>query len=209
MVFRTAIGLVVVLVTACGRSAPAPKYATGPTPDEFSVYELPEPCEPMLDRVNARGPQRLPAWVELARCVANAAIAQLELDDSADSVALLEEMTGPSFVLLDHVTGKADVATKISALRAKADLYTQMGGLMLATVAQPTTSRAKAWRHYEARRAKIEDMIEPWNERATATHRRIVALGEAHPELASNPEVRLAIRNSERQLSVPIATRED
>jgi hypothetical protein len=165
-------------------------------PDHFTRDELPDACAPMLGRVNAPGPHHLLAWVDLARCVARSAIAQLELDDSPDSVALLEEMTSPSFVLLDHVTRRAAAATTIEALHAKADIYGRMGDRMLATVSR-------------ADRDRVEQMIEPWNERARAVYRKIIALGDAHPELSWNPGVRLAIRDSERHLAAPIATRED
>lgn len=170
--------------------------------------EAPDPCHSILVRVNAPSlAQQLAGRIELASCVADQAIVPIELNDEPESVAIIDELVGPAFTLLDQVMANGDAATKIAALRVKADIYARMSARMLATVTMPANMSGKAAARYDTRRRIVREWIEPWQDHGRMTHERIVVIARAHPQLQRNKVVQLAINDSERKLATPIATR--
>ncbi len=196
--------IVVSLILLASEAVAAPRTRLPPINDD----EAPGPCHTILERVNAPGlPQQLAGRIELASCVADQAIFPIELSDERESVAIIEELVGPAFHLLDQVMAAGGAATKIAALRVKADIYTRMGARMMATVTVPTNMSGKAAEQYDTRRRIVRELIEPWQDHGRVTHERIVVIARAHPELQRNKVVQLAINDSERKLATPIATR--
>ncbi len=176
-----------------------------------AVADTPERCRPLAKRANASSvAQGLSARIALAGCLADAAMQSLSLIDGEESVLAVAEAVKPGFELLDSVIDKGDASTKIMALRAKADLYTQMSAKMMNTVPPPVNTSAEAAGLRETRRQIVDSMVQPWRDRQREAHQQIVGLNRAHPELIKNPVVQTAVRDSERQLAQlgqPVASR--
>ncbi|CAN5878396.1 hypothetical protein BH11MYX3_BH11MYX3_27270 [soil metagenome] len=175
------------------------------------VDDTPERCRSLAKRANAPSvTQGLSARIALAGCVAEAAMQPLSLIDGEESVLAVEEAVKPGFELLDLVVDKGDASAKIMALRAKADLYTQMSAKMMNTVPPPANTSAEAAALRETRRQIVDGMVQPWRDRQREAHQQIIGLNRAHPELIKNPVVQTAVRDSERQLAQlgqPVASR--
>ena len=175
----------------------------------INTDEAPDECHALLPRVNAVSlAQQLAGRIELASCVADHAIIPIELDVGAESVVLIDELICPAFTLLDQVMANGDAATKIAALRLKAEIYTRMGARMMATVPAPANMSGRAAARHDTLRRSTLEMIEPWEDLGRVTHQRIVDIARVHPELQRNKAVLVAVNDSERKLATPIAMRE-
>lgn len=168
----------------------------------------PARCRPMIKRTQVPSmTQQLPARIALASCIADASMQPLKLIDGQESVLAIETAVAPALALLDNVIDVGDAAVKIVALRTRADLYGQMGAKMMTTVPPLMTNTPEAAALRDTRKQILEGMVEPWKELSRSNHQAIVDLGRHHPELVKNPVVQTAIRDSERQLAIPVATR--
>jgi len=152
--------------------------------------------------------QQLSARIALAGCISDARMQPLQLIDSQESILALEEANAPAFALLDNVIEVGDANAKIMALRAKAQLYTAMGAKMALTVPPATDNSPEAMALKDTRKQIVDGMMQPWRDRGREMHTMIVQLGRVHPELQRNPVAQTTIRESERQLAIPVATRE-
>jgi hypothetical protein len=184
-------------------AAPLPPLLT-----PIATETTPARCRPMIKRTQAPSmTQQLAARIALASCIAEAAVQPLQLIDGPESVLAIEEAVKPAFALLDNVIDVGDAGVKIIALRTRADLYGQMSAKMRMSVPPLVTNTPEAAALHDTRKQIVEGMIEPWRELARSNHQAIVDLGRHHPELAKNAVARTAIRDSERQLAIPVATR--
>ena len=172
------------------------------------IEDLPERCKLLAKRTSVPSmTQQLSARIALASCLADARSSALQLIDGQESVLALEQAAEQAFAILDNVVEVGDPAVKIMALRAKADLYTAMSGRMAGTVPPAASATPEAAALRDTRRQIVEGMIQPWRERGRELHEAIVELGRKNPQLARNAVAQTAIRDSERQLAVPVATR--
>jgi hypothetical protein len=184
-------------------AAPLPPMLT-----PIVAEDTPVRCRPMIKRTQVPSlTQQLPARIALASCMADAAMQPLKLIDGQESVVAIEEAVKPAFALLDNVIDVGDAAVKIVALRTRADLYGQMGAKLMMTVPPLMTNTPEAAALRDTRKQIVEGLIEPWKEMSRSNHQAIVDLGRHHPELVKNPVAQTAIRDSERQLAIPVATR--
>lgn len=204
-----------------GAPAPAPAPAdAGPPPANTTVVvvtpqlativieDLPERCKLLAKRASVPSlAQQLTGRIALATCLADARQSSLELIDGQESVLALEAASEQAFAMLDNVVDVGDASVKIIALRAKADLYSALVTKMLMTVPPRADASAESQALQDTRRQIVEGMVQPWRDRGRELHQTIVELGRTHPELAKNPVAQTAIRDSERQLAVPVATR--
>lgn len=195
-------------------AAPPPAAATTvvvvqkPQLATIVIEDLPERCKLLAKRTAVPTlAQQLSARIALASCLGDARTQPLQLIDGQESVIALEQASEQAFAILDNVIDVGDAAVKIMALRAKADLYTALSAKMAATVPSPADSSPEAAALRDTRRQIVEGMVQPWRERGRELHEAIVELGRTHPELARNPVAQTAIRDSERALAVPVATR--
>ncbi|MBA3458485.1 MAG: hypothetical protein H0T46_00880 [Deltaproteobacteria bacterium] len=185
-----------------------PSGALPPMLTPIVAETTPARCRPMIKRTQVPSlTQQLPARIALASCVADAAMQPLQLIDGQESVLAIEQATAPAFALLDNVIDVGDASVKIVALRNRADLYGQMSAKMMMTVPPLMTNTPEAAALRDTRKQIVEGMVEPWKEMARSNHQAIVDLGRHHPELVKNPVAQTAIRDSERQLAIPVATR--
>jgi hypothetical protein len=164
--------------------------------------ETTQRCKPMAKRASVPSvPQALSARIALASCIGDARMAPLSLIDGQESVLAIEEAAVPAFAMLDGVIDAGDASLKIMALRAKAELYGFMVVKMMSTVPAPANTTPEAAGLRETRRQIVDGMVVPWRDRTREAHEAIVELGKKHPELARNPVVQTAIRESEQQLA--------
>jgi len=172
------------------------------------IEDLPERCKLLAKRTAVASlAQQLSARIALATCLSDARASALPLIDGQESVLALEQASEQAFAILDNVADVGDPAVKIMALRAKADLYTAMASRMAATVPPAASATPEAAALRDTRRQIVEGMVQPWRDRGRELHEAIVELGRKHPQLARNPVAQTAIRDSERVLAVPVATR--
>jgi hypothetical protein len=186
---------------------PAIRTVVAPRPAATSLApivldETMQRCKPLAKRAAVPSlAQQLSARIALAGCIADARIEPLSLIDGQESVLAIQEAVQPAFAMLDEVVDAGDASIKVMALRAKADLYGQMSMKMMNTVPGATNTTPEAASLRETRRQIVDGMVAPWRERMRESHQAIVDLGKKHPELARNPVVQTAIRESERQLA--------
>ena len=172
------------------------------------IEDLPERCKLLAKRTSAASlALQLSSRIALATCLADARSAPLQLIDGPESVLALEQAAEQAFAILDNVAEVGDPAVKILALRAKADLYAAMAARMASTVPPAASATPEAAGLRDTRRQIVEGMTMPWRERGRELHEAIVELGRRNPQLARNAVAQSAIRDSERQLAVPVATR--
>lgn len=145
--------------------------------------------------------QALSARIALAGCIADARLEPLSLIDGQESVLAIDEAVVPAFAMLDSVVDAGQAAAKIMALRAKAGLYGLMVSKMMSTIPAPANTTPEAASLRETRRQIVDGMVVGWRERAREMHSAIVDLGRNHPELANNPVVQAAIRESVQALA--------
>jgi hypothetical protein len=203
-----------------GAPAPAPADAGPPAANTTVVIvqrpqlapivieDLPERCKVLAKRTTVPSlVQQLSARIALATCLADARGSALQLIDGPESVLALEQAAEQAFAILDNVVDAGDPAAKIMALRAKADLYAAMSARMASTVPPAASATAEAAALRDTRRHIVEGMTLPWRDRGRELHEAIIELGRKNPQLARNPVAQAAIRDSERQVAVPVATR--
>jgi len=186
--------------------APAVRTVSAVTPAvnlaPIILDETTQRCKPLAKRASVPSiAQQLSARIALAGCIADARMEPLSLIDGQESVLAIEEAVQPGFAMLDGVIDAGDASVKVMALRAKADLYSQMCMRMMNTVPAPANTTPEAASLRETRRQIVDGMVVPWRERTREAHQAIVDLGKKHPELVRNPVVQTAIRESERQLA--------
>lgn len=186
--------------------APAVRSVSAATPAvnlaPIVLDETTQRCKPIAKRAAVASiAQQLSTRIALAGCIADARIDPLSLIDGQESVLAIEEAVQPAFAMLDGVVDAGDASVKVMALRAKADLYSQMCMKMMNTVPGPANTTPEAASLRETRRTIVDGMVVPWRERTREAHQAIVDLGKKHPELVRNPVVQTAIRESEHQLA--------
>jgi hypothetical protein len=155
---------------------------------------VPDACKPAAKQLATPSlPLALEARLALARCMAEQALAKLELVDCGESVTAVDTATAPAFALLDEVAAAGNPALAVVAEHTRAELYGTMRMRMLATVpAEP------AGQLHDARIAVLETLMQPWREQSDAAYKRAVAIAKAHPELAKNPVVQNVLRRVPR-----------
>jgi hypothetical protein len=202
--------------TAPSRTAPAatvPRAQAPRTPavnlEPIVVADLPEKCRAIGKQ--AQSPTlsvALGARIALAGCLAEHAIAALELMDTGESIVAVNEATTRSFALYDEVAAAGDKVSAILALAAKADLYATMRTRMLSTIPAPdATPESIALR--DARKQFLELQLQPWVEAARTASERVVELAKTSPDLMKNPVVQTAVRASQQRLAMTVATRDE
>jgi len=177
---------------------PAPP-ASPLTPIEPSA--VPEACRPLAKQALAPGPAALPARISLAICLADRAVAPLALCDCGESILAVDTATEPAFALLDEVIDAGDPASQAIAEHAEGELYAGFTVRLLATLPalRPGASPAEATLR-EMRRQTLDAQLAPWREAATRSFQRVAELARAHSELADQPAVRIAVRDSQQRL---------
>jgi hypothetical protein len=193
---------------APGVQAPAPlppRVQLAP----IDVAALPVPCKPLVAK--AQSPTlsvALPARVSLASCIAEHAIAPLELCDCGASIAAIDAAAAPAIALLDDVVTNGDPASQAIAEHTEGQLYAGFVIRMMATLPAlgPTATEAEIALR-DMRKQTLELQLAPWREAAMTSFQHVVEIARAHPELTKNPVVATAVRDSERRLAAEVATR--
>jgi hypothetical protein len=147
------------------------------------------------------------ARVALARCLADRAVASLSLCDCGESILAVDTAAEPALAMLDEVIDAGDPATQAIAEHAEGELYAGFTARLLATLPAlaPGASDAESSLH-EMRRRTLDAQLAPWREDAVRAFQRVVDLGKDHPELASNPAVMTAVRDSQLRLTSEVTT---
>lgn len=180
----------------------APPPAAPPVPE--LPADIPDACAPNAKLAASPVPSiGLAAKIALASCLADVNLKQLSLVDSELSVRQLDTATKPSVDLYDQVAAAGEPTWQIVALHAEAELLSSLVTRMQATVpVAGTTDEAIAL--HDMRVSMLDPLLQPWRERAHQAFGDIARVSKAHPELAKNPVVQSALRESEQRT---IATR--
>ncbi|MDB4962927.1 MAG: hypothetical protein JWP01_2926 [Myxococcales bacterium] len=187
-------------VSAASVTSPRPRLPNGLI--AITVAELPELCRDSGKRaLNPNLVQALPARISLANCVSDAKINALQLIDGNESIVAIEEAIAPSIELLDDVAAQSDAASKVMALHAKAQLYSNATSRMLKTVPATNQSTQESQALRDARRAILEAMMAPWREKQLEAHQAVVDVAKLNPQLAKNPVAQAAIADSRQRVA--------
>lgn len=171
------------------------------------LADLPEQCHAIAKQaVGAASLQTaLSARISLAACLADVGLAPLKLCDCEESILAIDDATKRSIELLDEViTATRDPAMKITAHRAKAELYTNVIVRMTATIPPPGATEASIALH-EARRTILDGMLGRWRTAAAASYEQILALAKANPKLERDPAIATAVRIAKDRLRMQVA----
>jgi hypothetical protein len=179
---------------------PSPPAASRLTPIDPST--VPAPCQSLAQPALAASPAALSARISLASCLADRAVAPLTLCDCGESILAVDTATEPALALLDEVIDADDPATQAIAEHAEGALYAGLTVRLLATLPalRPGAPAAEIALR-EMRRQTLDAQLAPWREAASRAFQRAVELAGAHPELAGNPAVTAAVRDSQHRLA--------
>jgi hypothetical protein len=120
----------------------------------------------------------------------------------------VDAAVAPALRVLDDAIGAADPALEVIGEHAEGELYTGLVTRLLATlprVGPDATGAEIALR--DARKQTLEAQLGPWREAAMASFQHVVDTAKAHPELANNPAVATAVRDSQQRLAAEVAAR--
>jgi hypothetical protein len=200
-------------------TAPAPAPVPAPVPPPpvvqlapIDLSAIPELCKPLakqaLDpRPGLRLATALSARIALATCMAERAVAPLELCDCGQSIVAIDAAAAPAIALLDDVIDKADPAQQVIAEHAQGKLYTGFAARVAATLPRVGADASEAERALAIMRTQALDaQLAPWREAALASFQHVMDAAKVHPEIAGNPQVASAVRDSERQLAASLTT---
>jgi hypothetical protein len=188
-----------------------PSRPTAPVAPRLTPIDpttVPAPCQPLAKQAQAASRVALSARISLATCLADRAVSSLTLCDCGESILAVDKATEPALALLDEVIDADDPATQAIAEHAEGDLYAGFTARLLATLpALPSGATADEATLREMRRQTLDAQLAPWREAATQAFQRAVELAQAHPELANNPAVKVAVRDSQHRLATEPGTR--
>jgi len=186
-------------------ASPAPAGLTPPALTPINPAAVPEPCRSQATQ--AAAPRAAPAArVALASCLADRAVASLSLCDCGESILAIDTAAEPAQALLDELIDAGDPVTQALAAHAQGELYAGFLVRLVATLPPlgPGASDAEATLR-DLRRQTLDAQLGPWREDAVRAFQRVVDLAKDHPELASNPAVMTAVRDSQRRLAGELA----
>ena len=171
------------------------------------VADLPQQCHSIAKQAAGAASLQtlLSARISLAACLADVGLAPLKLCDCEESILAIDDATKRSVELLDEViTATRAPAMKITAHRAKAELYTNVMVRMASTIPPPGTTEASIALH-EARRTILEGMLGRWRTAAAASYEQILAIAKANPKLERDPAIATAVRMAKDRLRMQVA----
>jgi hypothetical protein len=175
----------------------------------IDLTKLPEACKPLAKQ--ALSPTltvALQSRISLASCMAERAVAPLELCDCGASIVAIDAAAAPAIALLDDVISNGDPAVQVLAEHAQGQLYAGFAIRMLATLPELSASAGDSERALrDMRKQTLEAQLVPWREAAMTAFQHVVDLAKAHPELAGNKAVTTAVRDSQQRLTAEVALR--
>jgi hypothetical protein len=170
---------------------------------------IPEPCRPLAKQAQAPSlAAALSARISLASCMAERAVAPLALCDCGASILAVDTAVAPALAVLDGVIEAGDPAIQVLAEHTRGQLLAGFAARLLATLPTPGPGADNAEITLrDMRKQTLEAQLAPWRDAARAAFQRVVELAGAHPELASNPAVMTAVRDSRQRLAAEVAAR--
>jgi hypothetical protein len=176
----------------------------------IDLATVPESCRTLARQaLGPNLPTALSARISLASCMSEQAIAPLALCDCGESIAAIDTAVAPAIAILDDVISNADLATQVIAEHTEGQLYAGFAQRLIATLPKVGAEATEAEVSLrEMRRQTLEAQLGPWRETAMTSFQHAVELVKLHRELAANPTVMSAARDSEQRLAAAaIATR--
>jgi hypothetical protein len=181
-------------------SAPIVQLAT------IDLSAVPDSCHPLVTQALAPSlAAALSARVSLATCLADKAIASLQLCDCGASIQDVDAAAAPALALLDEAFNVGEPATRVIAAHAKGQLYTGFAVRLVGTLPPVNPGASDAEAALRGMRAQtLEAQLAPWREAAAAAFQRALEIAKAHPELAGNAAVASAVRDSQQKLAAAV-----
>lgn len=191
--------------TAAARPAPpAPPPPLAP----LDMATVPEACKPLAQQALARTLTAAPARISLAGCIADKALAPLELCDCGDSIRAADAAVAPAIAILDSVIDAGEPTNRVIAEHAEGKLYLGLVTRLRATLPRPGAGAADTEvALHDARKQTLEVQLAPWHEAAMAAFQHVVDAAKSNPALARNAAAAAAIRESQQQLAAEVASR--
>jgi hypothetical protein len=187
---------------ASARPAPAPilQLAT------IDLSAVPDSCKPLANQALAPSlAAALSARISLASCLADKAIASLQLCDCGASIQEIDAAAAPALALLDEAFNVGEPATQVIAAHAKGQLYTGFAVRLVGTLPAVNPGASDAEAALRGMRAQtLEAQLAPWREAAAAAFQRALEIAKAHPELAGNAAVARAVSDSQQKLAAAV-----
>lgn len=195
---------------ALANRAPAtPPPPAAPALPGIDAQAVPATCQSFVAPAQAGNPElAVPARLSLASCMADQAVAPLALCDCGQSIEDIDQAIEPAVKVLDGVIEVGSPTSQALAQHAKGDLYAGFVMRMTATVPKlgPSATPEEMALH-DMRAQALAPQLEPWRDTARTAFTQVIDLAKAHPEIARNARVAIALRDSQ-QRAADIATRE-
>ena len=175
----------------------------------IDLATIPDACQALAKQAVAPArPLALSARISLASCLAEHAVAPIELCDCGESVAAIDKAVAPAIALLDDVVDNADSATQIIAEHTQGELYAGFSLRLLGALPKLAPEATEAEQSLrDVRKQTLEVQLTPWREAAMTAFQHVVDLAKDHPAVAAQPVVAAAIRDSEQRLTADVAAR--
>jgi hypothetical protein len=193
------------------RAASAPPPAAPPAPVLAAIdpQTVPDACKPLMKSARSPNlPVAVPARISLASCMADRAVSSLSLCDCADSIQALDAAVAPAIAILDDAIAAGDPAAQVIGEHTEGQLYAGLSIRLHATVPRvnPGASPEEVALH-DVRTETLEAQLAPWREAANTAFQAVIEVAKAHPDVARNPVVATAVRDSEQRLAADVASR--
>jgi hypothetical protein len=195
--------------------APPPPAARTATPAPVPAFPgidaqaVPPKCQSFVAQAQASNAVvAVPARISLASCMADQAVAPIALCDCGQSIEDIDQAIEPAVKVLDGVIEVGSPTSQALAQHAKGEMYTGFVMRMTATVPKlgPNATPEEMSLH-DMRAQALAPQLEPWRDTARAAFTQVIELAKAHPEIARNASVAIALRDSQ-QRAADIVTRE-
>jgi hypothetical protein len=153
---------------------------------------------------------KLEAMISTAACVADARIANVEIQPTEDSVLALDAAVEPSMRLYDAVMEHGDLAHRLLAEHAKGALYDALAVRVRAAVppvtGRPTDAKQVA---FKDRVDRTDRLVLAWLELADDAYNDVSRLAKTDPELlVRNSVLADIVYDSRLERAAAIATRD-
>lgn len=193
------------------RAAAPPRPAAPPAPVLAAIdpQTVPDACKPLMK--SAQSPSlavAVSSRISLASCMADRAVAPLTLCDCGDSIQAVDAAIAPAVAILDDAIAAGDPASQAIGNHSEGQLYAGLAVRLHATVPKvnPAANPEEVALH-DVRTETLEAQLAPWREAAATAFQAVIEVAKAHPDVARNPVVASAVRDSEQRLAADVAIR--
>lgn len=152
---------------------------------------------------------KLEATISMASCLAESAMASVDIQPTRESVLALDRAVQPAMQLLDVVIAHGDLEHRLIAEHTKGDLYDALAVRVRSAVEPMRGLRTEhAFAMYHDRVNHADALVHPWLQLAANSFLDVSRLAREDPQLlVRNPMLANMVYDSRLERAASIATR--